>query len=213
MSNSGLLVITRHGESEWNALGKWTGSTDVHLTAKGFHESALLGQTIKDIKIDKAYCSQQIRALETLEGMLDASGQYDVPFERSAAINERDYGVYTGKNKWEVQKEIGEDAFEAIRRGWDTPVDEGETLKMVYERSVPFYQKTVLPQLLQGKNVLLVAHGNSIRTLMKYIEDIGDEEIAKTEMIFGKILIYTVDEKGKKTTKKERQIETAAPPA
>lgn len=210
---SGLLVITRHGESEWNALGKWTGNTDVHLTAKGFHEAELLGQELKDIKIDKAYCSQQIRALETLESILDASQQYDVPYERTSAINERDYGVYTGKNKWEVQKEIGEEAFEAIRRGWNTPVEEGETLKMVYERTVPFYKQTILPELLSGKNVLIVAHGNSIRSLMKYVEEISDQDITKTEMIFGKILIYSVDSSGRRVTKDERDIVAVLPPA
>ena len=209
----GKLVIVRHGESEWNARGVWTGTTDVHLTAKGFHQAALLGEAIADIPIDQAYCSQQIRSLETLEGMLDAAKQYDVPYERSAALNERDYGDYTGKNKWEVQKEIGEAAFENLRRGWDVPVPNGETLKKVYERSVPFYQKTIVPELLEGKNVLVVAHGNSIRSLVKYIESLSDSDIAKTEMIFGVVLVYTVDAKGKQRTKTERHIQTTPSPA
>lgn len=211
--SSGKLVIARHGESEWNAKGVWTGTTDVHLTAKGFHEAALLGEKIKDIKIDQAYCSEQIRSLETLEGMLDASKQYDVPFERARGLNERDYGDYTGKNKWEVQKQIGKEAFDQLRRGWDVPVPGGETLKMVYERSIPFYKDTVLPQLLKGKSILLVAHGNSIRSLMKYIESISDDKIADTEMIFGTVVIYTVDDEGKKVTKEELKIDTTPPPA
>lgn len=209
----GKLVIIRHSESEWNALGKWTGHTDVHLSAKGFKESALMGEKLKDIKFDFAYHSEQIRTLETLEGVLDASGQLDVPYATAAAINERDYGVYTGKNKWEVQNEIGEKAFYDIRRGWDMPVPSGETLKTVYNRALPFYKKTVLIRLAKGENVLLVAHGNSIRSLMKYIEDIADEDIGSTEMIFGTAVIYKVDSNGKILEKSVRTIETTLPPA
>lgn len=209
----GKLVIIRHGESEWNALGKWTGTTDVHLTSKGYHEAALMGECIKDIRLDYAYISQQIRTKETLEGVLDASGQYDVPYEISAAINERDYGDLTGKNKWEVQKEIGEEAFHGIRRSWNYPVPHGETLKMVYERAVPFYQQTVLPRLKKGETVLLVAHGNSIRSLVKYIESVSNDDIGKVEMIFGTALIYTVAENGKVIHKEERHIDSTPPPA
>lgn len=210
---TGKLLITRHGESEWNARGVWTGSTDVHLSEKGFKEAALLGETIKDVKLDFAFCSQQIRSLETLEGMLDASGQVQVEYERSSALNERDYGIYTGKNKWQVKEEIGDEAFENLRRGWDEPVEDGETLKDVYERLVPFYKDVILPRLLAGENILIVAHGNSIRSLMKYIESLSDEQIGKTEMIFGQTLVYIVDESGKMLSKVARKIDTTPPPA
>lgn len=209
----GQLIIVRHGESEWNALGKWTGHTDVHLSEKGYKEAALMGELLKDIQIDYAYMSQQQRTRETLEGILDASGQYDVPYEVSAAINERDYGVYTGKNKWEMRDEVGEEQFQRIRRGWDEPIPEGETLKMVYERAVPFYQDVVAPRLTSGENVLLVAHGNSIRSLVKYIESVSDEAIGEIEMIFGMALIYRVDAAGKHIDKTIRHIETTSPPA
>lgn len=210
---NGRLIVVRHGESEWNALGKWTGTTDVHLSGKGFHEAALLGEKLKDIPIDKAYISQQIRTKETLEGILDASKQYDVPYEVAAAINERDYGDLTGKNKWQVQKEIGNEAFENIRRGWDYPVPGGETLKDVYNRAIPFYTKTVLPLLTNNQTVLLVSHGNAVRALIKFIESISDEDITKIEMIFGTILIYRVNDKGKLLDKQERRIDSAPPPA
>lgn len=210
---NGKLIIIRHGESEWNAKGVWTGTTDVHLTSKGFKEAALLGDKIHDIHFDCAFCSQQIRALETLEGILDASKQYDVPYERSSALNERDYGDFTGKNKWQVQKEVGDAEFQRIRRGWNHPVANGETLKAVYERVVPFYDYKILPELKSGKNVLVVAHGNSIRALIKFIEDISDDDIEKTEMIFGEILIYDVDDNGKKLKKTVRKIDTTPPPA
>lgn len=205
---SGTLYIARHGESEWNAKGVWTGSTDVHLSPKGFKQAAQLGEALKGVKFDYAYCSEQVRALETLEGILDASGNVSVDFARSSAINERDYGVYTGKNKWEVQKEVGEEAFENIRRGWNETVEGGETLKDVYDRSVPFYQSEIVPKVLSGKNILVVAHGNSIRSLMKYIESISDDDITKTEMIFGEILLYKVDSDGKQISKDVIKIDT-----
>jgi D-lactate dehydrogenase len=207
----GKLTIVRHSESEWNASGQWTGITDVHLSDKGFKDAGSLGRLVADnnLVFDKAYCSEQIRTLETLEGILDASGQFDVPFERAGAINERDYGEYTGKNKWEVKELIGEDRFQAIRRGWDEPIPGGETLKTVYERVVPFYKEVVLPQLIEGQNILLVSHGNGIRSLIKYIENIPDSEIENLEMIFNTILVYDVDEEGKM---KDKQTFAVAEP-
>ena len=210
---SGKLIISRHAESEWNAEGKWTGTTDIHLSEKGFRASAKLGQLLKSMgyKVDVAYCSQQIRTRETLEGILDASQMFDVDIVREAAVNERDYGDYTGKNKWEMKQLIGEEAFNNLRRGWDVEVPGGETLKTVYERVIPFYKETILPALNSGKNVLLVAHGNSIRALMKYIESISDEDVSNLEMIFGQLLVYTVDEEGHKTDKEIGQIEPSNP--
>ena len=209
----GQLLITRHCESEWNALGKWTGTTDVHLTENGFHQAAQLGEALKDIKIDHAYCSLQIRTKETLEGILDGSGQIEVPYERAADLNERDYGDYTGMNKWEVRDKVGESEFNSIRRDWDHPVPNGETLKTVYERAVPFYRQVVLPRLQAGQNVLIVAHGNSIRAMIKYIEGVSDEDIASVEMVFGTILDYAVNEEGKMVDMNEIKIELTAPPA
>ncbi len=209
----GLLVIVRHSESAWNALGKWTGTTDVHLSDKGHKESALMGECLRDITFDHAYISQQVRTKETLEGILAVKGRDNVPYEIAAAINERDYGDLTGKNKWEVEKEVGKEAFHHIRRGWDYPVPNGETLKQVYERVVPFYVGTMLPRLQRGETVLIVAHGNSIRSLVKYIEDISDEKIADIEMIFGTALLYRVDSRGKILDKETRVIATTLPPA
>lgn len=211
--NRGTLIIVRHGESEWNARGVWTGTTDVHLTEKGMREAEQLGERMKDIKVDVAFVSEQVRTLETLQGMFKGMHEDHVPYRVSAAINERDYGVYTGKDKWEVQEEIGEEKFNDIRRGWDCEIPGGETLKKVYERSVPFYKSVILPLLNEGKNVLIVAHGNSIRSLVKYIENISDADISKVEMIFGTILIYEVDDEGKKLSVTERKIETVLPNA
>jgi D-lactate dehydrogenase len=213
--HTGKLLLTRHAESEWNASGKWTGLTDVHLSEKGFHEASLLGLNMRelDIKLDQAFCSEQVRTLETLEGILNASQQIEVPVARRSAINERDYGEYTGKNKWDIKELVGEDEFNGIRRGWDHPIPGGETLKKVYERVVPFYQSEVLPSLLAGKNVLLVAHGNSLRALMKYVESISDTDIENLEMPFGGTFVYDVDEDGHMLSKKESRIETQPPNA
>lgn len=208
----GKLIIARHAESEWNATGQWSGITDVHLSEKGFHESTMLGLVLRDLKtrIDVAYCSEQIRTRETLEGILSASQQFDVPVHRSASINERDYGDYTGKNKWEMKEILGEEQFNHLRRGWNEPVPNGETLKMVYARVLPFYKTTVLPQLLDGKNVLIVAHGNSIRALIKYIEELSDQDIESIEMIFGKIMMYDIDKHGH--VKEKNAVAINSPP-
>lgn len=211
----GKLVLIRHSESEWNATGKWTGITDVHLSEKGFHDAGLLGKALEStgVVIDKAYCSQQIRTLETLEGVLDASSQLDVPIERSEAINERDYGDYTGKNKWEVRDMVGEEKFSKIRRGWEEPIPNGETLKQVYERALPFYKDIILPQIKDGKNILLVAHGNSLRCVKKYLESVSDQDIENLEMEFGEVIVYDVDDNGLSTSKKSTLIDAEPPKA
>lgn len=211
--SAGKLIIVRHGESEWNATGQWTGLTDVNLTPKGVHEAELMGEQLKDIRIDHAFTSEQVRTVQTLQGLLKGQGQTDLAYDRRWGINERDYGEYTGMNKWQVKEEIGEDAFNGVRRDWNYPVPGGETLKDVYNRAVPFLQKEVLPMLAEGKNVLLVAHGNSIRSLIKYIENINDNDIKNVEMIFGTILIYDLDKEGRMIKKEERKIDTVLPPA
>ena len=195
--SSGKLVIVRHGESEWNALGKWTGTTDVHTTEKGIDESAQLGAQFKGVKFDYAYISQQIRTKETLEAFLNGSGQLDLRFESAGAINERDYGIYTGMRKYDIEKIIGEEEFTKLRRSWDGPVEGGESLKDVYERSIPFYLRIILPRLRHGQNILVVAHGNSIRSLIKYIENISDDDIGSLEMIHGAAMCYEVDSEGR----------------
>lgn len=210
---SGHLVLVRHAESEWNLLGKWTGRTDVHLTEKGQREAKQLGEILRDIELNHAYTSEQIRTVETFLGLSQTATEKELSHERQAALNERDYGEYTGMNKWEVLEQVGEDTFTGIRRGWDHPIPGGETLEMVYKRAVPFYQETILPKLLAGQNVLIVSHGNTIRSLIKYLEQIDDAGIADVEMNFGEILIYQVDSTGRSTHKETRKIDTTPPHA
>jgi 2,3-bisphosphoglycerate-dependent phosphoglycerate mutase len=210
---TGLLVISRHTESEWNLLGKWTGLNDVDLTEKGQQEAEQIGEMLKDLRFDVVYTSEQRRTHQTLAGILKGSVHPDVPHHIHGAVNERDYGDLTGKNKWEVQEEIGEEAFKGIRRGWDYPVPGGETLKDVYARVVPFFDEEVLPQLKAGKNVLMVAHGNSIRALIKHLEEIHEDMIAEVEMSFGQVLLYHITPDGSVDKKEIRQIDIVPPKA
>lgn len=203
----GKLIIARHNESEWNRLGKWTGKRDRHLTDEGFEKSEDMGLLIKDYKIDCAFASMQVRSIETLSCMLNVCNLFEVPTEHSSALNERDYGDYTGKNKWDMEKLIGKEEFDKLRRSWDCPVPNGESLKMVYERTVPFFLEKILPRVKDGKNVLVVAHGNSLRTLIKYIEQISDDGIADVEMPFSSILVYDLDENGHMVHKEVKEIE------
>ena len=195
--SSGKLVIIRHGQSEWNALGKWTGTTDVHITEQGITESAALGQKMQNLSFDYAYISQQIRTRETLEAFKNGSKQLDLRFEDAGALNERDYGIYTGMRKNDIKKIIGTEEYDLLRRSWDGPVEGGESLKDVYERAIPFYVRIILPRLRHGQNILVVAHGNSIRSMIKYIENISDGEIGEMEMIQGCALEYEVDAEGR----------------
>lgn len=204
----GKLVIVRHHESEWNKLGIWTGSRDVHLTDYGRKKSFEMGALIRDIAFDHAFVSTQVRSFETFTEMSKGMEQENIPVERSCAHNERDYGEYTGKNKWEMQKQLGEEVFNCVRRDWDCPVPGGETLKMVYERVMPFYKTTVLPFLKAGKTVLLVSHGNAIRALMKYIENVPDEKVKDIEMLFGSIVIYKLDTEGRRVSKEVRHVKS-----
>lgn len=205
-TTKGLLVISRHGESEWNVLGKWTGLTDVGLTEKGTKDAEEIGRTVpSDIHFDEVYTSVLKRTEETLQGMIRGMEKPEInqlPKTADAALNERDYGVYTGKNKWEVQASVDEATFTGLRRGWEFPVEGGENLKQVYERVVPYFETEMLPKLQAGENLLMVAHGNSIRALMKYLENISDEGIADVEMKFGQILIYRFEAENNKPVEK-----------
>lgn len=186
------LILVRHGESEWNQRGIWTGLTDIGLSPKGIEESRNAGENLMGFPIDLAYTSPLKRAKQTL-GEIKTILNLDIPTFESAALNERDYGIYTGKNKWEIQKEVGNEKFKQLRRGWDSPIPEGETLKDVYNRVVPYYKTEILPKLKKGKNVLIVAHGNSLRALVKYLESISDKDVENLEIATGEIYTYKID--------------------
>lgn len=201
----GLLVISRHGESEWNLLGKWTGQTDVSITEKGADDAEEIGKIIPKIAFDEVYTSVLKRTEETLQGIIRGMNAPEInqlPKTVAAELNERDYGKYTGMNKWEVKESVDEATFTGLRRSWDFPVEGGENLKQVYERVVPYFETEILPKLQAGENILMVAHGNSIRALMKYLEDVSDEGVADVEMKFGQVLIYRFEANSKKPVEK-----------
>jgi len=198
------LVLVRHGESEWNAKGLWTGWTDIGLSDKGFEEARKAGELLKDIKFDLAYTSVLGRAKQTWEQMSKVLGQTDIVQIEDKALNERDYGEMTGKNKWEIKQQVGEEEFMRLRRSWDYPPPKGESLKMVYERVLPYYEKEILPNLKAGKNVIIAAHGNSLRALIKYLDNISDVDIPNLEMPTGGVYVYQIDNEGKITNKEIR---------
>jgi 2,3-bisphosphoglycerate-dependent phosphoglycerate mutase len=198
------LVLVRHGTSTYNEKGIWAGWDDPELTEKGKEDAKAAGEHLKDIKFDEAYTSDLTRHKQTLQIILDAINQPDVHTTESNAVKERDYGDFTAKNKWEVKKQLGEEEFLKLRRSWDYPVPNGESLKQVYERETPYYESTILPQLKEGKNVIIASSGNSLRALVKYLESISDEDIANVEIAPGEIYVYTINEFGEVTAKEIR---------
>lgn len=194
----GKLIFVRHTLSEWNSLGIWTGVTDVHLSKEGFRVAKKIGELLKNFHFDYIFDTPLIRTKETLREILDVNlaTSKNVSIEESKELIERDYGDYTGKNKWEIKKEIGDEKFMKIRRSWDHPIPNGESLKMVYDRAVPFFLEKILPLLKDNKNVLIVGHGNSLRALSKYIENISDSEINNFEIDFDAVTVYDLDSNG-----------------
>jgi 2,3-bisphosphoglycerate-dependent phosphoglycerate mutase len=198
------LALVRHGQSEWNALGLWTGLRDIELNDIGIEEARQAAESLRGITFDVAYTSALVRAQQTLDKILDTLGQKGIPTTANAAVNERDYGDLTAKNKWDVQKEYGDEQFLKWRRSWDYPVPNGETLKDVHDRVAPYYDSVILPQLKAGKNVIVAAHGNSLRALVKHLENIPENEIPSLEIGTGEVYLYTVDSDGKITNKEIR---------
>jgi 2,3-bisphosphoglycerate-dependent phosphoglycerate mutase len=191
------LVLVRHGESEWNAKGLWTGWTDIGIDEKGKQEARETAKLIKDINFEAVFCSPLKRCRETLEVIEKELGFANVPTAFSDAIKERNYGDFTGKNKWEIEKQVGAEEFTKIRRSWDHPLPNGESLKDVYGRAVPFYEAEIKPKLMQGENILVVAHGNSIRSLLKHLENLTDEQITGIEVGIAQAIVFKIDENGK----------------
>lgn len=198
------LILVRHGQSAWNAEGLWTGLTDISLNDAGHEEAQRAAEAIEGIRIDIGFTSALKRAHETMDDILASLGQKDVPVIKHPALNERDYGSLTGKNKWQVRDEYGEDQWLKWRRSWDYPVPEGETLKDVHARVVPYFRQAILPELKAGKNVIVTAHGNSLRALVKHLEGISDESIPSLEIGTAEVYLYEVDPNGKVISKEIR---------
>ena len=191
------LAIVRHGQSAYNLENKFTGFADVDLTAQGREEAAMCGRKLQKMHFDDAFTSVLKRAIETLDIILDTIGQKNIPVFKDAALNERNYGDLQGLNKAETAEKYGADQVALWRRSFDGAPPGGESLKQTQERVLPYYYAHIEPLLQQGKNVLIVAHGNSLRALMMHLENISPEAIAHIELLTGVPRVYDFDDSGK----------------
>ena len=220
------LVLVRHGQSQWNLENRFTGWVDVPLSKKGIEEAISAGQKLKDIKFDKMYVSHQLRAIQTLHYILIKSKDErtpivyhedkkihdrehhegdlstEIPVFMSTYLAERYYGNLQGLNKQKTREEYGEEQVHLWRRSYDISPPGGESLKDTCDRTIPYYEKHILKDLDEGKTVLVSAHGNSLRSITKFVENISDEEIPKVEIPTGIPIVYTFNDQMKLIEKK-----------
>jgi 2,3-bisphosphoglycerate-dependent phosphoglycerate mutase len=187
-----ILVLVRHGQSEWNLKNLFTGWKDPGLTEKGIAEAKAAGRLLKGkgLKFDIAYTSVLTRAQHTLDLMLAELGQTGLVTVKDQALNERDYGDLTGLNKDEARKKWGEEQVHVWRRSYDVPPPGGESLKDTLARALPYYMLRIQPDVLSGKSVLVSAHGNSLRALIMALEGLTPEQILKRELETGVPIVY-----------------------
>ncbi len=196
------LVLIRHGQSQWNLENRFTGWIDMPLSPKGEEEAKEAGEKLIGMKFDKGFTSVLKRAINTYDIAAKIAG-ISVPFEKDKALNERMYGDLQGLNKDECRKKFGEEQVHIWRRSYDVPPPNGESLKDTANRVLPYYHSKIEPELKAGKNVLVVAHGNSLRALIMYLEKLSGDEIVKVEIPTGIPILYELDEKLKVVSKKE----------
>jgi len=193
MKDQNFLVLVRHGQSEWNAKNLFTGWKDPGLTAVGETEAANAGNLIKErnIKFSIMFTSALRRAQITGQMILDKIDQRDIEVVKNQALNERDYGDLAGLNKDDARKEWGEDQVHIWRRSYDVPPPGGESLKNTAERVLPYFNSLILPKLLSGENILIAAHGNSLRSLVMQLDNLSKEEVIALEIPTGAPIIYS----------------------
>ena len=192
--NDRLLVLVRHGQSEWNLKNLFTGWKDVDLTEQGVTEARAAGRKLKaqGLKFDVAYTSALKRANRTLDLILEEMGE-TVPIVRDQALNERDYGDLVGMNKDDARKKWGEEQVLIWRRSYDVPPPGGESLKDTVARALPYFVQEILPRVLRGERTLISAHGNSLRALIMVLERLTPEKILKRELATGVPIIYRLN--------------------
>ena len=195
---SGTLVLVRHGQSEWNLKNLFTGWENPGLTDKGVEEAHTAGRNLKaeGLVFDLAFTSVLDRAQRTLDIMLEELGQTDLPTTRDQALNERDYGDLTGLNKDDARKKWGEEQVHIWRRSYDVQPPGGESLRDTLARSLPYYMKAIQPHVLDGKTIIVAAHGNSLRALVMALEGLSPEAILKREIATGVPIIYKLNANG-----------------
>ena len=189
------LVLVRHGESTWNQENRFTGWTDVDLTAKGEAEAREAGRLLHEAgyAFDVAYTSVLKRAIRTLWLMLDEMDQMWVPVINDWRLNERHYGALQGLNKAETAKQFGAEQVQTWRRSYDIVPPDGESLAMTVARALPYFKQKIVPHLEKGENVFIVAHGNSLRGIVMHLDGLPKEEVVKLEIATGAPLIYSYD--------------------
>ena len=194
MSNR-LLVLVRHGQSEWNLKNLFTGWRDVGLTEKGVAEAHNAGQKLKaeGLHFDVAFTSELVRAQRTLDIVLAEMGQTNITVIKDQALNERDYGDLSGLNKDDARKKWGEEQVLIWRRSYDVAPPGGESLKDTAARVLPYYIQDILPRVLRGEKVIVAAHGNSLRALIMVLERLSPKEIVSREIATGVPLIYRLN--------------------
>jgi 2,3-bisphosphoglycerate-dependent phosphoglycerate mutase len=187
------LLMIRHGQSVYNLENRFTGWLDVPLSEQGINEAKEAAGKLKDYKIDVAYTSKLKRAIDTLNFILDTNKSKNIPVVENLALNERNYGDLQGLNKAEVAKKYGDEQVHIWRRSYDVAPPGGESLKDTSARTMPFFCSHIAEDLKRGLNVLLVAHGNSLRAIIKELDGISDKEISNLNLDTGKIYLYRFD--------------------
>lgn len=196
------LILLRHGESQWNLENRFTGWVDVPLSPKGEKEAASAGEKIKGIALDQAYTSLLKRANHTLELALKTAKQEKVPVVKDVALNERHYGDLQGLNKAETAKKYGDEQVKIWRRSYDVAPPNGESLKDTKARTLPYFDREILPKVLAGKNIIVAAHGNSLRAIVMELDKMTEAQVLELNIPTGAPLVYEFDAKGKIVSKK-----------
>ena len=196
------LVLLRHGQSQWNLENKFTGWVDVPLTSLGEEEARKAGTKIKGIRFDKAFTSDLQRAQRTLALALEVAGQPGIPVTKNQALNERHYGDLQGLDKAETAKKFGDDQVKIWRRSYDIAPPNGESLKDTAARTLPYFNQYILPELKAGKNVLVAAHGNSLRSIVMELDKLTREQVLELNLDTGVPIVYDLDSNLKILSKK-----------
>jgi 2,3-bisphosphoglycerate-dependent phosphoglycerate mutase len=191
-------VLVRHGQSEWNAKNLFTGWKDPGLTDEGIKEASVAGSSIKseNIFFDEMFTSELKRAQITGKIILEAVNQLEIPINKNIALNERNYGSLAGLNKDDARKKWGEEQVHIWRRSFDIPPPDGESLKNTAERVLPYFNEEILPKVINGSNILIAAHGNSLRSLIMQLDNISEADIVNLEIPTGAPIKYIFNEDG-----------------
>lgn len=203
-NNMSKLILVRHGKSEYNEKGLWTGWDNPPLIESGIEDAKRAANDIKGLSINYIYSAPFQRVTQTRDIIKTELNLNNIPTVEDKALNERNYGDYTGKNKWQVKEEVGEEVFQQIRRSWDYPIPNGESMKVVYERIVPYFQSEIEPKLKNNQNVLIISSGNSLRALVKYLDNLDNDQLADLEFGIGEVYVYDIDASGKVTGREIR---------